>query len=83
MFIFRKFIHNITQHECHIRWACKMKLSVRLNTIVLKVPLLEIFDYLLCKGLAVIVVVPDEVIWTVNWLHYLNYEPIARRKRST
>ena len=23
-------------------------------------------------------VVPDEVIWTVNWLHYLNYEPIAR-----
>ena len=22
-------------------------------------------------------VVPDEVIWTVNWLHYLNYEPIA------
>ena len=23
-------------------------------------------------------VVPDEVIWTVNWLHYLNYEPIFR-----
>ena len=23
-------------------------------------------------------VVPDKVIWTVNWLHYLNYEPIAR-----
>ena len=23
-------------------------------------------------------VVPDEVICTVNWLHYLNYEPIAR-----
>ena len=23
-------------------------------------------------------VVPDEVIWTVNWLNYLNYEPIAR-----
>ena len=23
-------------------------------------------------------VVPDEFIWTVNWLHYLNYEPIAR-----
>ena len=22
-------------------------------------------------------VVPEEVIWTVNWLHYLNYEPIA------
>ena len=22
--------------------------------------------------------VPDEVIWTVNWLHYLNYEPISR-----
>ena len=22
-------------------------------------------------------VVPDEVICTVNWLHYLNYEPIA------
>ena len=22
--------------------------------------------------------VPDEVIWTVNWLHYLNYEPTAR-----
>ena len=22
--------------------------------------------------------VPDEDIWTVNWLHYLNYEPIAR-----
>ena len=22
--------------------------------------------------------VPDEVIWMVNWLHYLNYEPIAR-----
>ena len=22
-------------------------------------------------------VVPDEVIWTVNWLHYLNYELIA------
>ena len=20
--------------------------------------------------------VPDEVIWMVNWLHYLNYEPI-------
>ena len=26
----------------------------------------------------VIDVVPDEVIWTVNWLNYLNYEPIAR-----
>ena len=26
----------------------------------------------------IIDVVPDEVIWTVNWLHYLNYEPIAR-----
>ena len=24
-----------------------------------------------------IYVVPDEVIWTVNWLHYLNYEPLA------
>ena len=24
-----------------------------------------------------IYVVPDEVIWTVNWLHYLNYDPIA------
>ena len=23
-------------------------------------------------------VVPDEVIWTVNWLYCLNYEPIAR-----
>ena len=23
-------------------------------------------------------VVPDKVIWTVNWLYYLNYEPIAR-----
>ena len=23
-------------------------------------------------------VVPEEVIWTVNWLHYLNYEPISR-----
>ena len=23
-------------------------------------------------------VVPDKAIWTVNWLHYLNYEPIAR-----
>ena len=23
-------------------------------------------------------VVPDEVIWTVNWLHYLNYKTIAR-----
>ena len=23
-------------------------------------------------------VVPDKVIWTFNWLHYLNYEPIAR-----
>ena len=23
-------------------------------------------------------VVPNEVIWTINWLHYLNYEPIAR-----
>ena len=23
-----------------------------------------------------IYVVPEEVIWTVNWLHYLNYEPI-------
>ena len=22
-------------------------------------------------------VVPDEVIWTVNWLRYLNCEPIA------
>ena len=22
-------------------------------------------------------VVPDVVIWTVNWLYYLNYEPIA------
>ena len=22
-------------------------------------------------------VVPDVIIWTVNWLHYLNYEPIA------
>ena len=22
-------------------------------------------------------VVPNEVIWTINWLHYLNYEPIA------
>ena len=28
--------------------------------------------------LAAIDVVPDEVIWAVNWLHYLNYEPIAR-----
>ena len=26
----------------------------------------------------VIDVVPDKVIWTVNCLHYLNYEPIAR-----
>ena len=26
----------------------------------------------------IIDVVPDKVIWTVNWLHYLNYEPIAR-----
>ena len=25
-----------------------------------------------------IAVVPEEFIWTVNWLHYLNYEPIAR-----
>ena len=23
-------------------------------------------------------VVPDKVIWTVNWLHYLNYEAITR-----
>ena len=23
-------------------------------------------------------VVSDKGIWTVNWLHYLNYEPIAR-----
>ena len=23
-------------------------------------------------------VVPDEVIWTVNWVHYLDYEPIDR-----
>ena len=23
-------------------------------------------------------VVLDEVIWMVNWLHYLNYEPISR-----
>ena len=23
-------------------------------------------------------VVPDEVIWTVNWWHYSNYEPISR-----
>ena len=23
-------------------------------------------------------VVPEEVIWMVNWLHYLNYDPIAR-----
>ena len=23
-------------------------------------------------------VVPEKFIWTVNWLHYLNYEPIAR-----
>ena len=23
-------------------------------------------------------VVPDKFIWAVNWLHYLNYEPIAR-----
>ena len=22
-------------------------------------------------------VVPDKVIWIVNWLHYLDYEPIA------
>ena len=22
-------------------------------------------------------VVPEEVVWTVYWLHYLNYEPIA------
>ena len=22
--------------------------------------------------------VPEKLIWTVNWLHYLNYEPIAR-----
>ena len=28
--------------------------------------------------LKIIDVVTDEVIWTVNWLHYLNYEPIAR-----
>ena len=27
-------------------------------------------------------VVPDEVIWTVNWLHYLNYEPIARNSST-
>ena len=26
----------------------------------------------------IIDVVPDKVIWTVNWLHYLNYEPIDR-----
>ena len=29
------------------------------------------------KHKSIIDVVPDEVIWTVNWLHYLNYEPIA------
>ena len=27
--------------------------------------------------------VPDEVIWTVNWLHYLNYEPIARTSSTS
>ena len=26
----------------------------------------------------IIDVVLDKVIWTVNWLHYLNYEPIDR-----
>ena len=26
----------------------------------------------------VIDVVPDKAIWTVNWLHYLNYEAISR-----
>ena len=29
-------------------------------------------------AIVLIDVVPDEVIWKVNWLHYLNYEPIAR-----
>ena len=28
--------------------------------------------------MVIIDVVPDEVIWTVKWLHYLNCEPIAR-----
>ena len=27
-------------------------------------------------------VVPDEVIWTVNWLHYLNYNHIARNSSN-
>ena len=29
-----------------------------------------------------IYVVPDEVIWTVNCLHYLNYEPIAHNSST-
>ena len=32
---------------------------------------------LYCHFIQYMDVVPDEVIWTVNWLHYLNYEPIA------
>ena len=30
----------------------------------------------------IIDVVPDEVIWTLNWLHYLKYEPIARNSST-
>ena len=53
MFIFSKFTHNITQHKCRIWWARTMKFSFPLNNIVLKVPLIEIVDDLLCKGLDV------------------------------
>ena len=31
-----------------------------------------------CPPYLAIVLVPDKVIWRVNWLHYLNYEPISR-----
>ena len=36
---------------------------------------LSIFDDVIMET---IYVVPDVVIWTVNWLHYLNYELITR-----
>ena len=31
----------------------------------------------------IIDVVPDEVIWTINWLHYLDYDPIVRTSSTS
>ena len=36
----------------------------------------------ICTCYVNIDVVPDEIIWTVKWLHYLNYEPIARNSST-